>query len=81
MAHVTLVGNLRQFADGVAEHDIDAKTIKHLFAALSEKYPALAPHLIDGIAVAIDGEIYQETLFQPIGENAEVHILPAIPGG
>jgi sulfur-carrier protein len=81
MAHVTLVGYLRQYADGIAEHDIDAKSIKHLFAILSERYPALAPLLENGMAVAIDGEIYQEALFQPIGDNAEVHILPAIPGG
>lgn len=81
MAHVTLVGNLRQFADNIAEHDIDASSIRQLFAILSERYPALAPHLEEGMAVAIDGEIYQEALFQPIGKDAEVHLLPAFPGG
>ena len=81
MAHVTLVGTLRQFADNTAEHEVDAKSIKHLFTALTERFPALGPHLNDGMAVAIDGIIYQETLLQPIGENSDVHILPAIPGG
>ncbi|MCB1510449.1 MAG: MoaD/ThiS family protein [Hyphomicrobiaceae bacterium] len=81
MAHVTLVGNLRQFAGGVGELEVDAANIRQLFAKLGAQFPDLAPHLGDGMAVAIDGEIYQETLFQPIGENAVVHLLPAIPGG
>lgn len=81
MAHVTLVGNLRQFAGGTSELEIDAANIRQLFAKLSAQFPDLAPHLEDGMAVAIDGEIYQEALFQPIGENAVVHLLPAIPGG
>ncbi len=33
------------------------------------------------MAVAIDGQIYQETLFQEIGPNSEVHIMPQIAGG
>lgn len=81
MAHVTLVGNLRQFAGGVGELEVDAANIRQLFAKLGEQFPDLAPHLEDGMAVAIDGEIYQEALFQPISENAVVHLLPAIPGG
>jgi molybdopterin synthase sulfur carrier subunit len=81
MAHVTLVGNLRQFADGIGELEVEATNIRQLFAKLSERFPALAPHLEDGMAVAIDGEIYQEALFQTINDDAVVHILPAIPGG
>ena len=81
MVRVTLVGNLRQFADGISELEIEAATIKQLFARLSERSPALAPHPEDGMAVAIDGIIYQEALLQPISDNAEVHVLPAIPGG
>jgi len=31
--------------------------------------------------VAIDGQIYQDALFQPIGPESEVFILPQIAGG
>jgi molybdopterin converting factor small subunit len=31
--------------------------------------------------VAIDGQIYQDALFQPIARDSEVHILPQIAGG
>ena len=81
MAHVTLIGNLRQFTDGVSELDVDAGSVRQLFAKLGERYPALAPHLAQGSAVAIDGQIYQDALFQEIGPDSEVHILPQLAGG
>jgi molybdopterin converting factor small subunit len=48
---------------------------------LSRDFPALAPHLERGPAVAIDGQIYQDALFQEIAAGSEVHILPQIAGG
>jgi len=81
MAHVTLIGNLRQFSGGVATLDVEAASVRQLFARLGEKYPELAPHLEKGSAVAIDGQIYQDALFQEIGPDSEVHILPQIAGG
>ena len=41
----------------------------------------MQPHLEEGAAVAIDGQIYQDALFQPIGPNSEVFLLPQIAGG
>jgi sulfur-carrier protein len=81
MAHVTLIGNLRQFTGGVTALNVDAVTVRQLFTRLGEKYPELAPHLETGSAVAIDGQIYQDALFQEIGPDSEVHILPQIAGG
>ncbi len=81
MAHVVLIGNLRQYTGGVTSLDMPARTIRHLFQQLGAKYPELAPHLEDGLAVAIDGQIYQDALLEPIGERSEVHILPQIAGG
>jgi sulfur-carrier protein len=81
MAHVTLIGNLRQFTGGVTELDVEAATVRQLFAKLGATYPALAPHLEQGLAVAIDGQIYQDALFQAIGRDSDVHILPQIAGG
>lgn len=81
MARVVLIGNLRQFTGGVTELDISASNIRQLFAMLGAKYPELAPHLEEGLAVAIDGQIYQDALLEPIGETSDVHILPQIAGG
>jgi molybdopterin converting factor small subunit len=81
MAHVTLIGNLRQFTGGVSEIEIDASNVHQLFNRLGEKYPALLPHLQTGSAVAIDGQIYQDALFAPIQDASEVFLLPQIAGG
>jgi molybdopterin synthase sulfur carrier subunit len=81
MAHVSLIGNLRQYTGGITELDVEAATVRQLFARLSDKFPGLGPHLEKGSAVAIDGQIYQDALFQPIGPDSDVHILPQIAGG
>ena len=81
MAKVVLVGNLTQVTGGVAEFDLPATSIKHLFELLADRHPLLARHLEDGVAVAIDGQIYQETLLEPIGPDSEVYLIPQIAGG
>jgi molybdopterin converting factor small subunit len=81
MARVTLVGNLAQIAGGVAEYDLPATSVKQLFEQLTELHPMLGRHLEDGVAVAIDGQIYQDSLLEPIGSDSEVFLLPQIAGG
>ena len=81
MARVVLTGNLRQFAGGEQELDVDGATIRDILNALGRRFPALAPHLEEGIAVAVDGTIYQDTWFEPVRPDSEVHLLPAIAGG
>ena len=81
MAHVVLVGNLVQLTGGVAEFHLAATSVKHLFELLAERHPALARHLEEGVAVAIDGQIYQDALLEPIAPASEVFILPQIAGG
>ncbi len=81
MPRVVLVGNLAQITGGVAEFQLSATSVKQLFEQLTELHPALARHLEDGVAVAIDGQIYQDTLLEPIGADSEVFLLPQIAGG
>ncbi|MEZ5844602.1 MAG: MoaD/ThiS family protein [Hyphomicrobiaceae bacterium] len=81
MAHVTLIGNLRNFTGGVSEIHVAADNVRKVLAELVRLHPALAPHLADGVAVAIDGQIYQDALLEPVGPASEVHILPKIAGG
>jgi sulfur-carrier protein len=81
MPRVVLIGNLAQLTGGVAEFDLSATSVKQLFRQLTELHPALGPHLEEGVAVAIDGQIYQDALLEPIGADSEVFILPQIAGG
>jgi molybdopterin converting factor small subunit len=81
MPRVVLVGNLVQLTGGVAEFTLSATSVKQLFEQLTELHPVLGRHLEDGIAVAIDGQIYQDSLLEPIGPDSEVYLLPQIAGG
>ena len=81
MARVVLIGNLAQITGGVAEIDLSATSVKQLFQQLTELHPALGRHLEDGVAVAIDGQIYQDALLESIGADSEVFLLPQIAGG
>ena len=81
MARVVLVGNLAQVTGGVAEFHLPARSVQQLFRQLEALHPAIAPHLESGVAVAIDGQIYQDALFEAIGADSEVFLMPAIVGG
>jgi molybdopterin converting factor small subunit len=77
-----LSGDLQKLTGGESVLEIDARDVKQLLRMLSERYPELAPHLEqDSFAIAIDGEIFQDVWFAPIGPDSEVHLIPAIRGG
>jgi len=81
LARVILSGTLRDLAGGDSEVELEARDVRQLLRALGERYPELAPHLEQGYAIAIDGEIFQDAWFAPIGPDSEVHLVPAIRGG
>jgi len=81
VARVVLNGNLQQLSGGRSEFDLDVNTVRDLFVQLADRYPELTPHLENNIAVAIDGEIFQDALFATINPDSEVHIIPKISGG
>ena len=81
MAKVTLTGNLRLYTSGITEVEIEASNIRELLKNLGREYPDLVTQLTDDLAVAIDGEIYQDDWFAPIGPDSEVHLMPRIGGG
>ena len=82
MARLILDGSLRQLAGGDSVVEVDVQNVKQLLRTLSERYPAMAPHLAqDSFAIAIDGEIFQDVWFAPIAPDSEIHLIPAIRGG
>jgi molybdopterin converting factor small subunit len=81
MARVVLIGNLRKLTGGEGEFELEADNVRQLFRRLGELHPALKPHLEEGLAVAIDGQIYQDAWLEPIPPDGEVHLLPQIAGG
>ena len=81
MARVVFTGTLKRLTGGDTELILEAANVRQLMRGVGEHYPALKPHLEKGMAVAIDGQIYQDAWFQPVGPDSEVHLLPQIAGG
>ena len=82
MASVVLGTEIaREFAGGQTHLELQASNYRELLKVLDERFPGIAEELKVGIAVAIDGEIFQEPFLEPIGEKSEVYFLPAIEGG
>ena len=81
MAYIYLSGDLSLFTKGENKFEILAPNIKKVFERLSDIHPELKPHLDQGIAVAIDGKVYQDAWLESLGPETEVHIFHGIGGG
>ena len=81
MAKVALSSALAPYTNGVLELELDVANVRQLFSALGARFPELQPQLEEGIAVAIDNEIYQDALLQPIPPGSEVVLITKIAGG
>ena len=81
MARVTLMSSFTVFTGGEGQVDVDAANVHQLMRRLGERFPALAPHLDDGLAVVIDGAIHQDDWFAKLEPDSEVHLMPRIGGG
>ena len=81
MVRVSISSALKTFTGGDVEIELDIANVRQLFMALGERYPDLQQQLETDVAVAIDGEIYQDALLQAIGRDSEVFVFPKIAGG
>ena len=81
MSEVFLWGALRPAADGKASVSIEASSIRELLRKLEEQYPLMSPYLEGGVAVSIDGVIYQDNWGKQLPADAEIYLLPRIQGG
>lgn len=66
---------------GEDQIEVDAPTVRRLVRLLDERWPGLGEQLTEGMAVAINGEIIPDALYEDIPDGAEVHFIPAIAGG
>ncbi len=87
MAVVWIPSLLRDLTGGQETVTVAGSTVRQVIEALDRTYPGIKDRLCDanglrsGIAVAVDTQIAGLGLRQPVGENSEVHFLPAISGG
>jgi molybdopterin converting factor small subunit len=82
MPHVVMTGiSARRFTGGQTEFDVEANTVRRMIAELDLRYPGLGHQIDEGMAIAIDGEIYQDAYLQPLGADSEIVLIPKIGGG
>ena len=81
MARVVLPQALAPRAGGQLEHEIQGENIRALLAALDARFPGLAAELKGRVAVAIDGEIFNDPMLEAVEPDSEVHFLPRVGGG
>ena len=72
---------------GQRQVEVAGATVRQVINNLDQICPGLKARVIDaedlipGISIAVDGEVTEIGLLQPVGERSEIHILPAIGGG
>ena len=87
MPRVFIPPLLRSLTGGVEEVAVDATNVRQAIDALESQFPGIHDRLCDddglkpGLNVVVDGNVSSLGLWQQVGENSEVHFLPAIGGG
>ena len=87
MATVFIPSLMQNLTGG--QHQVEAKgsTVRQIVENLEQRYPGIKDRLVENgriksnISVAIDGEVTPIGILEKVGEESEVHFLPAIGGG
>lgn len=78
---------LLSLSGGVKQVKVDAANLRQVIDGLDLLYPGIKTRLLEegqirpNLAVAIDGEVARLGLLEKVGEESEVHFVPAIGGG
>jgi molybdopterin synthase sulfur carrier subunit len=82
MPRVVISGSAaRRFTGGQAEFDVEANTFRRLILELDRRFPGLGEQIEEGMAVAVDGEIYQDAYQVALKPDSEIYLIPKIGGG
>jgi sulfur-carrier protein len=82
MPRVHLSGQAaRRFTDGLTELEVEANNVRRLILELDRRYPGLGHQIDEGMALAIDGEIYQDAYLASLSPDSEIYLIPKIGGG
>jgi molybdopterin converting factor small subunit len=65
----------------VTELEMEANNFRHLILELDRRFPGLGREIEESMAVAIDGEIFQDAYLAPLNPDSEIYLIPKIGGG
>ena len=71
----------RALAGGAAELEVQAATFRRLVAELDARFPGLGRQVEQGMAIAVNGVIYQDAYHVRLDESSELVLIPKIAGG
>jgi molybdopterin synthase sulfur carrier subunit len=77
----SISSRVRDFTGGLDAFDVEARTVRSLIRELDARFPGLGEFVEEDMAIAIDGEIFQDALAAPLSESSEVVLIPKISGG
>ena len=78
---------MQGLSNGESRVRVEGANVRQIIDNLDAQYPGFKIRLVEdgrvrpNISVAIDGEITPLGLIEKVGEESEVHFLPAISGG
>jgi sulfur-carrier protein len=78
---VAMGGDVARFTGGRAAFDVAAATVGEMIRELDHRFPGLGEYVDRRMAIAIDGEIFQDALAAPLSPSSEVCLIPKIGGG
>jgi molybdopterin synthase sulfur carrier subunit len=87
MATIFIPSMLQSLTSGAKQVDCDARNVRQVIERLEALYPGIMERLVEdgeirpNLAVAIDGDVAIMGMLEKVGENSEVHFVPAIGGG
>jgi molybdopterin converting factor small subunit len=82
MPKVVISGTACQrFTGGRTEFEVAATNFRRLVLELDKRFPGLGKQVEDSMAVAIDGEIYQDAYSAALQPDSEIYLIPKIAGG
>ena len=82
MPKVVISGtSCQRFTGGERELEVAATTFRRLVLELEQRYPGLGKQVEESMAVAIDGEIFQDAYLAPFNPDSEIYLIPKIGGG
>ena len=87
MATVFIPSLMQRLTDGETRVTVAGQSVREIVNNLDEMYPGTKERLVDkfkiktGITVAVDGEISPIGILAKVGNDSEIHFLPAVGGG
>jgi molybdopterin converting factor small subunit len=71
----------QQYTCGQTEFDVEATTFRRLVLELERRFPGLGKQVEESMAIAIDGEIFQDAYAAELLPDSEIYLIPKIGGG